>query len=86
MTPPSNTGCSAAAFALLARDDVPVLVDYPEAIGDEADSPLSCTLPPRHDPTLSPSVDEALALLPAYERARARGGAHDASTSSTSWS
>jgi hypothetical protein len=67
-----------AAFALLARDDVPVLVDFPDVIRDETDSPLSCTLPPRHDPALSPSVDEALALRPAYDRARARSGAHDA--------
>ena len=66
-----------AAFALLARDDVPVLVEYPEAIHDEADAPLACTMPPRYDPTLPPAVDEALALRPAYERARARNGGGD---------
>ena len=51
-----------AAFALLPRIDVPVLVDFDEAITDEADQPLACTLPPRHDPTLHPAVDEALGL------------------------
>src|SRR4051812_43441812 len=64
----------AAAFDLLARVDVPVLVDFPEAIGDESDQPLSCTLPPRSNPSLSAGVDEALALRPAYERAGRRQG------------
>ena len=66
-----------AALALVARDDVPVLVDYPDAIHDDNDSPLACTLPPRDDPTLPAGVDEALALRPAYERARTRRGSHD---------
>lgn len=63
-----------AAFALLRRDDVPVLVDFPEVIGDEAAAPLACTLPPAHDPTLPPALDEALALRPAYDRATVAGG------------
>ena len=64
----------AAAFALLPRADVPVLVDFDEVITDEADAPLACTLPPRHDPGLHPAVDEALGLRPAYERQRAVSG------------
>ena len=63
-----------AAFALLPRADVPVLVDFDETITDEADTPLSCALPPRHDPTLHPAVDEALGLRAAYERQRAMSG------------
>jgi hypothetical protein len=56
------------AFALLERNDVPVLVDHPETIIDEADEAASCVLPPRHDPDLHPAVDELLALRPAYRR------------------
>ena len=63
-----------AAFALLPRTDVPVLVDFPEVIDDESDQPLACALPPRHDPSLHPAVDEALGLRAAYERTRARTG------------
>ena len=61
----------AAAFGLLQRTDVPVLVDFDETIVDDADQPLACTLPPRHDPTLPAAVDEAIGLRPAYERHRA---------------
>lgn len=57
-----------AAFALLARTDVPVLVDHPEVIVDESDAPLACTLPPRHDPSLHPAVDELIGLRPAWRR------------------
>jgi hypothetical protein len=64
----------AAAFALLERSDAPVLVDFDEAITDEADQPLACTLPPRNDPTLHPAVDEALGLRAAYERHRSATG------------
>ena len=56
------------ALALLPRTDVPVLVDHPETIDDEADEPAACPLPLRHDPTLHPAIDEALALRPAYRR------------------
>ena len=63
-----------AAFALLQRDDVPVLVDFPESIVDESDQPLACVLPPRHDPSLHPAVDEALGLRAAFERQRAVSG------------
>ncbi|MEX2626147.1 MAG: hypothetical protein WD225_04650 [Ilumatobacteraceae bacterium] len=63
-----------AAFALLSRTDVPVLVDFPETIVDESDGPLACTLPPRSDPSLHPAVDEASGLRAAYERRRAAAG------------
>ena len=64
-----------AALALLDRTDVPVLVDHPERIVDDADSPLSCVLPPRHDPTLPDAVDEAIGLQAAHHRFRdAHGG------------
>jgi hypothetical protein len=62
----------AAAFDLLPRRDVPVLAEFPERIDDEADAPLACTIPPRHDDSLHPAIDEVLALRPAYERSRAR--------------
>ena len=64
----------AAAFALLPRTDVPVLVDFDETITDAADEPLACALPPRHDPSLPPAVDEVLGLRAAYERRRAASG------------
>lgn len=63
----------ATAFGLLDRAQGPVLEDYPERI--EADeTPLTCSLPPRFDPDLAASVDEAKGLRKAYERARARRG------------
>ena len=64
----------AAAFALLPRTDVPVLVDFDETITDAADEPLACALPPRHDPSLPPAVDEVLGLRAAYERRREATG------------
>lgn len=64
----------AAAFDLLERSDVPVLVDFGEQIRDEADQPLACPLPLRRDPTLHPAVDEALGLRAAYERQLAATG------------
>ncbi|MGH9014930.1 MAG: hypothetical protein ACRDZ1_13480 [Acidimicrobiia bacterium] len=63
-----------AAFALLDRPAGPVLEDFPETIVDEADQPLACPLPPRYDPAVPAAVDEARALRPAWERARAAGG------------
>lgn len=58
----------AAALALLASDDVPVLVDFPDRIDDQADTPLACMLPPHHDPLQSPAAAEVLGLRAAYER------------------
>jgi hypothetical protein len=63
-----------AAFDLLARLDVPVLVDFPETIVDDAHSPLTCALPARIDPNALPEVDEAIGLLPAYRRNLQRSG------------
>ena len=57
-----------AALALLERPSGPVLVDFAERILDEADAPLACPLPPRHDPDAPAAVDEARGLRPAYER------------------
>ena len=63
-----------SAFDLLEAPSGPVLADYPEAL--EADeTPLACALPPRYDPDLAPSVDEARGLRAAYDRAVARRGA-----------
>ncbi len=61
------------AFALLDRDSGPVLEIHPEVI--EADEmPLSCAMPPRFDPNLPASVDEANGLRKAYDRTLARRG------------
>jgi hypothetical protein len=62
------------AFALLDRSDGPVLEDHPEVIQSAGVEALSCPLPPRHDPDLPASVDEAQALRPAYDRAVAAAG------------
>lgn len=63
-----------AALGLLDRPSGPVLEDFPEVIADEADEPLACALPPRHDPAVPPAVDEVEGLRPAYERQRAASG------------
>jgi hypothetical protein len=63
-----------SAFALLDRTDVPVLVDYPEVIADQADEPAQCPLPPRFDPDLPAAVDEANGLRAAYDRNLAATG------------
>jgi hypothetical protein len=63
----------ARAFALLGEPAGPVLVDHPEVI--EADEqPVVCTLPPRFDPSLPPSVDEARGLRRAFDRCTERRG------------
>jgi hypothetical protein len=61
-------------LALLERPphDLPVLVDHPDAIDDDATRPLACTLPPRFDASTHPAADEALGLRAAYERTRVR--------------
>lgn len=63
-----------AAFALLKEPKGPVLVDFPEEIKDESDTPLSCPVPPRADTSLPEAVDEAKAFRPAYDRALAENG------------
>jgi hypothetical protein len=61
------------AFALLERPSGPVLEDHPEVIESD-DAPLACALPPRHDASLPPAVDEARALRGAYDRTLAARG------------
>jgi hypothetical protein len=63
----------ARAFALLDAESGPVLVDHPEVI-EVDEQPVSCPLPPRFDPDLPPSVDEARGLRKAYDRGVARRG------------
>jgi hypothetical protein len=63
-----------SAFELLQRPSGPVLEDFPEGIEDEADSPLTCPLPPRLDARLPKAVDEARGLRSAYERERTATG------------
>lgn len=63
-----------AAFDLLRRPAGPVLEDFPETITDDADEPLACDLPPRHDPSVPAAVDEVQGLRPAYDRHRAATG------------
>jgi len=57
-----------AAFELLNEASGPVLVDYPIEIPDDADSPLSCTIPPSDTSDRNPAAAEALGLLPAWRR------------------
>ena len=67
-------GVLKAAFELLDAPSGPVLVDYPQVV--EADeTPLACALPPRFDPDIAASIDEAQGLRAAYNRAVARRGA-----------
>ncbi len=62
------------AFALLDAPSGPVLETYPDLIETDDTQPIACDLPPRFDPNLPAAVDEATALLPAYERSRAKRG------------
>jgi len=61
------------AFALLGAPG-PVFEVFPETIDDDGTEVFACALPPRHDPSLHPAVDEARGLRPAYERAVATYG------------
>ncbi len=67
-------GVLAAALQLLDASSGPVLVDYPEVV-EAVETPLACALPPRFDPDIAPSIDEAQGLRAAYERAVASRGA-----------
>ena len=63
----------AQAFAMLDAETGPVLENHPEVI--EADeTPLSCALPPRFDPSLPAAVDEAKGMRKAFDRALQRRG------------
>lgn len=64
----------AAAFALLERDQGPVLEDFPEGIPSVGGEVLACALPPRFDPELPAAVDEARALRDAWDRSLAARG------------
>ena len=64
----------AAALDLVERATGPTVEDFPEVVRDDAAVALSCPLPPRHDPSAPPAVDEARALRAAYDRAVARHG------------
>ncbi len=64
-----------AALALLDRTDGPVLADFPDTISDDAETPLACPLPPRHDAEAPPAVDEARGLRAAWQRTRLANGA-----------
>ena len=61
------------AFALLEAPSGPVLVDHPDVI-EADDQPVACVVPPRFDPSLPPSVDEANGLRKAYDRTLSRRG------------
>lgn len=63
-----------AAFSLVHRTDVPLLVDFPVVIDDESEQPLACTIPLAHDPAMHPATTEARGLRAAYERNRAATG------------
>jgi len=52
----------------------PVLATYPEVVESD-ETPLVCSIPPRHDPNIPPPVDEAQGLRAAYDRALAARGA-----------
>lgn len=51
----------------------PVLATYPEVVESD-ETPLVCSIPPRYDPDVPPSVDEAQGLRAAYDRALAARG------------
>ena len=72
--PEFQTSVLTAMFELLARTDVPVLVDFPETIEELGSEPSSCALPPRHHPDLNAAIDEALGLRNAYDRNLAATG------------
>lgn len=74
LDPAYQRGVLDAAFALLERPAGPVFETYPDVIESEVTEAVACMLPPRHDPSLHPAVDEAQALRGAYDRALAKSG------------
>ncbi|HCB34079.1 MAG TPA: hypothetical protein DEP69_02590 [Acidimicrobiaceae bacterium] len=62
----------AHAFGLLAAEH-PVVEAFDEVIADDG-STLACPMPPRHDPSRHPAVDEAHGMRRAYDRAVAKLG------------
>ena len=51
----------------------PVLETHPEVIESD-ETPMACSIPPRHDPSLPAAVDEAKGLRAAYDRSVAKRG------------
>ncbi len=64
----------AHAFDIVERATAPVVETFAESIEDDGTGATSCPIPPRHDPTLAPAVDEARGLRPAFDRGVARFG------------
>jgi len=60
------------ALGLLTATDS-VLETYPEIIESD-ETPMACAIPPRHDASLPPAVDEAKGIRAAYDRAVAKRG------------
>ena len=63
-----------AAFAMLPRTDIPLILDFDTVIEDESEAPLACPIPPRLDPNEPAAVTEARGLRAAYDRAVERIG------------
>lgn len=61
------------ALGMLDAAEGPVLATHPEVIESD-ETPLACAIPPRHDASLPPAVDEAKGLRAAYDRAVAKRG------------
>jgi hypothetical protein len=74
LDPPFQRRVLDEAFALLDRPEGPVLERFPDAIEDEADVPMDCSLPPRYDSEVPAAVDECRALRPVWERTCAAQG------------
>lgn len=62
------------ALRIVETATAPVVEHFAESIADDGESSTSCPLPPRHDPSLPPAVDEARGLRPAFDRAVAKFG------------
>ena len=75
--PPFQHRVLAAAFGLLTASE-PTLIEFPEVVMDEVDTPLACPLPARVDTSLPSSVDEMRGLRPAFNRATAETGVRTA--------
>jgi hypothetical protein len=62
------------ALRMVERLESPAVETFGESIVDDGTTAASCPVPPRHDPSLPPAVDEARALRPAFARAVATYG------------
>ncbi len=61
----------AQALDLVESATEQIVTDFPEAIVDDVDEVLSCSLPPRFDSSIHPAIDEARGIRAAYDRAGA---------------